>query len=469
MFSSPPLPRPPRLAALASALSALCLVLAGPGAWAQTTGASAFAMGYFTESPNGLASDYGLHLAVSDDGREWTPLNQNAPVVTPTLGTKGLRDPFILRKQDGTFVVLATDLYGLDFSKQNQFIHVWDSRGLTSFENYRRVKLHELPTHSWAPEAFWDAQRGQYAVIYSAFNGTRDVILVNYTSDFVTFSAAQTYFDPGFNVLDATMHSHGGVNYLYFKRTSDNRLMGARSTSLAPGAFNASIYTRAFDGLGATEAPIVVKSLDRDEWTMWGDIYTPVNGRFFAWRSGNITQDAWEPLSQRLYTQPINSKHATIVALTSAEKSALLSRYGAPAWIRLKSYNYPDRYVRHANYEGRVDPYPMDPYTDSQFRLVGGLASSSGVSLQSVTDPDLYLRHSGFEVRLERDDGSAGFAADATFTRTAGLANASWTTLRSWNYPDRVLRHQGFRLRIDPINASSPLTDREDATFALTR
>ena len=34
------------------------------------------------------------------------PLNQNNPVVTPTGGTGGLRDPFILRKQDGTFVVL---------------------------------------------------------------------------------------------------------------------------------------------------------------------------------------------------------------------------------------------------------------------------------------------------------------------------------------------------------------------------
>ncbi|ADO68496.1 uncharacterized protein STAUR_0692 [Stigmatella aurantiaca DW4/3-1] len=54
---------------------------------------------------------------MSDDGREWTPLNQ-----------------------DGTFVVLATDLYGLDFSQQNPFIHIWDSRGLTSFENYRRVE-----------------------------------------------------------------------------------------------------------------------------------------------------------------------------------------------------------------------------------------------------------------------------------------------------------------------------------------
>jgi hypothetical protein len=41
----------------------------------------------------------------------------------------------------------------------------------------RRVKLHSMATYSWAPEAFWDASRNQYAIIYSANNGTRDVIM----------------------------------------------------------------------------------------------------------------------------------------------------------------------------------------------------------------------------------------------------------------------------------------------------
>jgi non-reducing end alpha-L-arabinofuranosidase len=86
-------------------------------------------------------------------------------VVTPTAGTKGLRDPYILRKQDGTFEVLATDLAGTDFTQPNQYLHVWDSADLTSLTNYRRIKVHSLNTHSWAPNAFWDATRGQYAIV----------------------------------------------------------------------------------------------------------------------------------------------------------------------------------------------------------------------------------------------------------------------------------------------------------------
>src|SRR3954469_17266305 len=132
--------------------------LGRPGAALAAT-YSGYAMAYFTESPSMTAANYSLHLAVSSDGLNWTPLNQNNPVATPTAGSKGLRDPFILRKQDGTFEVLATDLNGTDWSVNSQYIHVWDSTDLRSFTNYRRLKVHSLSTHSWAPEAYWDAAR----------------------------------------------------------------------------------------------------------------------------------------------------------------------------------------------------------------------------------------------------------------------------------------------------------------------
>ncbi|GAA1031959.1 hypothetical protein GCM10009557_28870 [Virgisporangium ochraceum] len=125
---------------------------------------TAYAFAYFTETPNGSGDSYALHLAVSTDGLNWTPLNQNNPVATPTAGTLGLRDPFILRKQDGTFVVLATDLKGRIFNLNNQYLHVWDSTNLTSFTGYRRVRMHGPDTHTWAPTAFWDAARGQYGI-----------------------------------------------------------------------------------------------------------------------------------------------------------------------------------------------------------------------------------------------------------------------------------------------------------------
>ena len=201
------------LAALSAVATAGAVLLLPQAAAAANT---AYVMAYFTESPQQQAANYGLHLAVSQDGLNWTPLNQNNPVATPTAGTLGLRDPFVLRKQDGTFVVLATDLNGTNFSLNSQYLHVWDSTNLTSFTGYRRIRMHTLNTHTWAPTAFWDAARGQYGIVYSANNGT-DVFMVNYTTDFRTVTSNQVYFSPGFPVLDGDIVVDGSTFYLYYK------------------------------------------------------------------------------------------------------------------------------------------------------------------------------------------------------------------------------------------------------------
>ncbi|MEU6025634.1 glycoside hydrolase family 43 protein [Streptomyces tauricus] len=420
---------------------------------------SAYVMCYFTESTSlGLGTDYGLHLAVSTDSLNWTPLNQNNPLVTPTAGALGLRDPFLMRKQDGTFVVIATDLKGTDWSYNSQYIHVWDSADLRTFTGYRRLKLHDMTTHSWAPEAFWDAGRGQYAVIYSSVDSSgHNVIMVNYTTDFVTASAPQVFFDPGYDVIDGNMAvGVNGYNYLFFKK--NQTLVAARSTSLNPGSFTEFSAGVAH---GGTEAPTVYKSLTSSTWFLWGDTYTP-NGVFYAWQSSNLASGTWTALDQKTYTQPVNSKHCGIATITATEYTNLLAKWGAPAWNRLKSYNYPDRYVRHANYAARVDTYPFDLYTDSQWKLVPGLADGSGVSFQSVNHPTRYLRHYNYTLQLDVNDGTSTFAGDATFYRTAGLADSSWASFRSYNNPTRYIRHANYVLRIDPVSTA---TEQRDATF----
>ncbi|MGA5037391.1 glycoside hydrolase family 43 protein [Streptomyces capoamus] len=430
----------------------------GAGAGTARAAGTAYVMAYFTESPNGTGTDYGLHLAVSTDSLNWMPLNQNRPVVTPTEGALGLRDPFILRKQDGTFVVLATDLLGTDWNYVSQYVHVWNSADLRTFTGYHRLKLHDMNSHAWAPEAFWDAGRGRYALVYSAVNSSgHNVIMVNHTTDFVTASAPQVFFDPGYDVIDGDVAvGVNGVNYLYFKK--DQTLVGARSTSLDPGSF-----TEFSTGVahGGTEAPTLVKAPSGGDWFLWGDTYTP-NGVFYAWRTSDLASGTWTALDQRAYTQPVNSKHCGITPLSTTEYDNLVTRWGAPGWNRLKSYNYPARYVRHSDYTGRIDAYPFDPYTDSLWQLVPGLADSAGVSFRSVSHPTRYLRHYDYRIRLDVDDGTPAFAADATFSRTAGLADASWSSFRSYNNPGRYLRHFDYVLRIDPITTA---TDRQDATF----
>ncbi|HZM78700.1 MAG TPA: glycoside hydrolase family 43 protein [Candidatus Limnocylindrales bacterium] len=448
-----------RLALLLALILVPLPFVAAPASAANT----AFVMAYFTESPSRVGSNYGLHLAVSNDGLTWSPLNQNNPVATPTQGTLGLRDPYILRRQDGTFVILATDLNGTDFSLRNQFIHVWFSTDMTSFTGYHRLRLNTLQSHTWAPEAFWDPARGQYGIIYSINNGTRDVFFVNYTTDFQTVSSPQVFFDPGFNVLDGTVFSDGGVNYLYYKNLANGLLFGARSNTLNPGSF--TTYTSGMIQGNGIEAPIIAKALTSNTFYLWGDSYSPVNGEFYAWSTGSISGGSWTVMNQRNYAQPLNSKHASIAQITAAEYNAMVSRWGLPSWTRLKSYNYPDRYWRHSNFNARIDPYPFDPYQDQQWVMVPGLADSAGVSLRSANFPDRYLRQSNFALRIDPNDGTATFRGDATFYRVAGLADASMSSFRSFSQPTRYIRHFNFALRLDVLTSGSPALDRQDATF----
>ncbi|MGA4988673.1 glycoside hydrolase family 43 protein [Nonomuraea bangladeshensis] len=443
-------------------LAALCAAL-GVGVSPASAANTAYVFAYFTESPNMNGANYGLHLAVSQDGLNWTPLNQNNPVVTPTAGTLGLRDPFILRKQDGTFVVLATDLNGTDFGQNNQYLHVWDSTDLTSFTGYRRIRMHNLNTHTWAPTAFWDASRGQYGIVYSANNGSTDVFMVNYTTDFRAVTANQVYFSPGFPVLDGDIVVDGSTFYLYYKNLSNGLLYGARSSTGAANSY--TTYTSGLRQGNAIEAPLLVKNNDGSGWRLWGDSFSPVNNDYYAWSTSNVGGNSWTALNQRAYTPPLNAKHGSIAGISATEYNALVSRWGLPSWTRLKSSNFPDRYVRHYDYAGRLDAYPFDPYQDQLWRMVPGLSDSAGVSFESVNYPGRYLRHYDYVIRLDANDGTAAFRSDATFYRVAGLADSAWSSFRSANYPDRYLRHFDYLLRIDPVSTA---TDREDATFRVT-
>ncbi|MGV9555682.1 family 43 glycosylhydrolase [Streptomyces sp. NPDC003401] len=128
---------------------------------------------------------------------------------------------------------------------------------------------------------------------------------------------------------------------------------------------------------------------------------------------------------------------------------------------RFSSAGLPDRFVRHWEYRVRVDA-DVSPLADSQFRIVPGLAGSGTVSLESANFPGHYLRHKNFEVWVEKNDGTARFAADATFHRRAGLSDTAGVSYESYNYAGRYLRHYDHLLY---VQAPSTATDRADATF----
>ena len=193
-----------------------------------------YAFAYFTG--DSIAGEK-IHFAASqgNNALKWTELNGGQPALTSTLGTKGLRDPFLIRSPEGDkFFLIATDLSigggtSWDDSQRrgSRYIEVWESTDLVNWGQQRHV-LVSPPTagNTWAPEAYYD-DLGEYVVFWASklyaesdpehTGNTYNRMLYATTRDFVTFSAPKIWQDLGASRIDSTVIKDGGKYHRFTK------------------------------------------------------------------------------------------------------------------------------------------------------------------------------------------------------------------------------------------------------------
>ncbi|MBT2420293.1 AbfB domain-containing protein [Streptomyces sp. ISL-22] len=425
-----------------------------------------------------------MYLSHSTDGLHWNDLNGGGMVLRSTVGTKGVRDPALVRAPGGDkYWIIATDLcigcgQSWDDAVNNgsRNLVIWESTDLVTWSQPRLLDVAgAIPDgrNAWAPEAVWNPETNDY-VLYWATNATLNGVLkhrIYYarTTDFRTITTPRLYIDrPGTQgIIDTQILEvpSGADGYRYVRASGDGQITLEGSNSILGTWTNLGNLS----GIGLTgsqvEGPMWMKFKDRDEWGLYLDQYASGRGYLPV-----LTTDPSAPGTYRLPASGsydmggTKKRHGSILNLTAAEESRVLARWPSAAINRLQSYNYQDRYVRHTNFDIRIDP-DVSPAPDAQFRLRPGLAGSGTVSFESVNFPGYFLRHSGFDFQLATNDGTAQFAQDATFRQVAGLADAAWSSFQSYNHPDRYIRHYGFQLRLDPVTTA---TGRSDATFRVT-
>merc|ERR1712227_1132186 len=120
--------------------------------------------------------------------------------------------------------------------------------------------------------------------------------------------------------------------------------------------------------------------------------------------------------------------------------------------VSFESVNFPGHFLHHQGFRIFLHEYEdSDLYRDdSTFEFVApncGDAEGYGYfSFRSVNYPDRYLRHKNFELWLDENDGSDLFDKDTTFS-LAGDA----VRFRSLNYPSKALRHRNFEFFADDV------------------
>lgn len=309
-----------------------------------------YAFSYFTGSS--IAGE-NIYFAASNGNNalDWTELNAGQPVLTSNQGTKGLRDPFLVRSPEGDkFYLIATDLSigsgtTWDASQRtgSKFLEVWESTDLVTWSAQRHVKLApDTAGNLWAPEAVYDPSLGAYVVFWASklyaesdvnhTGNTYNKMMYATTRDFVTFSTPQIWVDPGQSVIDSTVVKEGNFFYRFTKdegsasgctdiiqeRSSNLLAVDLPNTSPKNWTLMDSCIGRDA-GTKAVEGPTAFKSNIENKWYLFVDEF---GGRgYIPLESTSLENPNWKvPASYKL---PASPRHGTVIPVTQAELTAL--------------------------------------------------------------------------------------------------------------------------------------------------
>lgn len=285
-----------------------------------------------------------IHFSLSkgNNALDWHELNNGEAIFTSTLGTTGLRDPYIVRSPEGdTFYLMATDLKWFSGDKEpdrKRYIQIWESHDLVNWSKQRDVLISPPNVqNTYAPEAVWDESIGAYVVFWTSKLDKNNYYTPMYatTRDFVTFTEAQIW-QPDEWRIDSTVKKVGDWYYRFTKsidKTHNNchdiveeRSKNLRATRNEWETVDYCIGAKA--GIPETEAPLVFKSnpgdVNGDYYYLWMEKWIP-NKTYVAVRTKSFENPKWEVVPIKFPT-PL-PKHGVILPITAAEAKRLSFTY----------------------------------------------------------------------------------------------------------------------------------------------
>lgn len=336
-------------------LVSLLLVMTYAISFAAEKDFSAYLFAYF--KGEGLAQGEQIYFAVSRDGLNWKDINGGNPVLTSTLGEKGLRDPFIMRSADGSkFFVIATDLkingngdWTAAQTTGSKSIMVWESSDLINWSEQRMCRVApDGAGCTWAPEAVYNEESGEYLVFWSSKipasqyvqnNDNTHRVYYSTTKDFKTFSDAKVWIElknsqnRTISVIDATVIKVGNTYYRFKKNeateahksgmpSSGKYIIMEKATSLLD---QWSEVNTQMSQIAYVEGPTCFKFNGENKWCLFIDDF---GGKgYYPLITTDLSSGVFTQLESSQYSLPSVMRHGSVVNITETEYNNLMSKY----------------------------------------------------------------------------------------------------------------------------------------------
>jgi predicted GH43/DUF377 family glycosyl hydrolase len=283
----------------------------------------AYLFSYFT----GNGED-GLHLAYSRDRYTWTALKNEQSFLKPTVGiSKLMRDPCILRGQDGEFKMVWTAGWtegGIGYATSKDLIN-WSEQAYLPV-----MKDEPTARNTWAPEMAYDKKRKQYLIFWAStipnrFPETDSAGDKNYnhrlyvttTKDFKTFSKTELFFNQGFNAIDATILPVKNKYVLFVKdETRYPPQKNIRITESKDILRGYKPVSKPITGDYWAEGPTSIKI--GDKYVVYFDKYT--QKQMGAIESKDLKN--WTDISEKVHF-PKGVRHGTVIEISEQELTKL--------------------------------------------------------------------------------------------------------------------------------------------------
>lgn len=287
-------------------------------------------------------SNENVYYALSDNGYDYTPMNDGQMIVSAdTISLKkGVRDPHILRGNDGWFYMVLTDMRCAEGWDSNRGLVMMKSRDLVNwthstvhFPDKYKGTMYAKVNRVWAPETIWDPQAGKYMVYFSLLTSDRsipyDKVFYCYANeDFTDLEGEPVYlYDRGSATIDMDIvfNEQDGLYHAFYKNEGEGGIckVTAQTLTAADGEPLGSQWSSPSGTLQQTNVAVegagVFKLINEDKWILMYDCYT--SGYYQFCESTDLTQFTFV---RNTYTSgAFTPRHGTVIPVTDAEVAAI--------------------------------------------------------------------------------------------------------------------------------------------------